>query len=60
MDSTHADAKDCGNRASWYSVGIAPPNYQEALLPCVGPHAITRSGILFDQASPVIDKRMTS
>ncbi|MEU9214885.1 hypothetical protein AB0D27_45415, partial [Streptomyces sp. NPDC048415] len=31
-----------------------------ALLPCAGPHAITRSGTLFDQTSPVIDKRMAS
>ncbi|MET7784988.1 IS110 family transposase, partial [Streptomyces sp. NPDC005388] len=60
LDSTHASAKDCGNRASWYSVGIAPPNYQEALLPCTGPRAITRSGTLFDQTSPAIDKRKTS
>ncbi|MEV0743126.1 hypothetical protein AB0I51_46055, partial [Streptomyces sp. NPDC050549] len=30
------------------------------LLPCVGPHAITRSGTLFDRPSLVIDKRMTS
>lgn len=41
-------------------VGIEPPNYQEALLPCADPHAITRSGTLFDQTIPVIDKRMTS
>ncbi|MFI9773085.1 hypothetical protein ACIHJG_40730, partial [Streptomyces sp. NPDC052415] len=31
-----------------------------ALLPCASPHAITRSGTLFDQASPMIDKRMAS
>lgn len=60
LDSTHASAKDCDNRASWYSVGIAPPNYQEALLPCAKPRAITRSGTQFDQAIHVIDKRMAS
>lgn len=59
-DSTRADAKDCGNRASWHSMGIAPPNHQEALLPGLRPHAITRSGTLFDRTGPVIDERMTS
>ena len=44
----------------WYPVWFAPPNYQEALLPCIDPRAITRAGTLFDKAVPVIDKRMTS
>ncbi|MDX2881087.1 hypothetical protein, partial [Streptomyces ipomoeae] len=33
---------------------------QEALLSCVGPRVITRTGTLFDQTSPAIDKRMAS
>jgi hypothetical protein len=41
-------------------VWFAPPSYQEALLSCADSHAITRSGTLFEQASPVIDKRMAS
>ncbi|MDX2828937.1 hypothetical protein PV416_49825, partial [Streptomyces ipomoeae] len=32
----------------------------EALLSCVGPRVITRTGTLFDQTSPAIDKRMAS
>ncbi|GAA1422696.1 hypothetical protein GCM10009601_24570 [Streptomyces thermospinosisporus] len=39
LDSTHASAKDCGN-------------YQKALLSCAGSRAISRTGTLFDQASP--------
>jgi hypothetical protein len=60
LDSTHASAKDCGNRASWCLVWFAPPSYQEALLSCADSRAITRSETLFEQASPVIDKRMAS
>lgn len=30
VDSMHAGAKDCGNRASWCLVWFAPPSYQEA------------------------------
>lgn len=37
--------------AAWH-VGIV-----RCLLPCAGPHAITRSGTLFDQPSLMIDKR---
>ncbi len=36
------------------------PELQEALLSCAGSRAITRSGTLFDQTSPVIDMRMAS
>jgi hypothetical protein len=39
---------------------LAPPSYQEALLSCAGPCAITRSGTLSGQAGPVIGKRMAS
>ncbi|WP_211286542.1 hypothetical protein, partial [Streptomyces griseoruber] len=36
------------------------PTYQEALLSCTDPRAITRTGTLFDQTSPAFDKRMAS
>jgi hypothetical protein len=52
LDSTHASAKDCGNRASWRLVCFAPPNYREAPLSCADSRAIPRSGTLFDQTNP--------
>nr|BFD87162.1 hypothetical protein StreXyl84_65630 [Streptomyces sp. Xyl84] len=61
MDSTDTGAKDCSNRASWNrSDGVAPPNYQEALLSYADHATITRSGPLFDWTSPLIGKRMAS
>ncbi|MFF5365344.1 hypothetical protein ACFY4I_39150 [Streptomyces scabiei] len=60
MDATHANAKGCGNKASWRLVWFAPPSYQKALLSYADPPAITRSATQFEQTNSAIDKRMAS
>lgn len=40
LDSMHAGAKDCGNRASWRLVWFAPRATKRRLLLCAGPRAI--------------------
>jgi hypothetical protein len=48
LNSTGVSTYNCGNRASWISVGFATPSYQEALPSCLRPAAITRSRLPFD------------